>query len=914
MKSFLREVIEYADRQEEQKISDLIFILPSKRAGLFLKKELANYYKKQTLFAPNIISIEDFIAELSDLQLIDNTETLFEFYEAYLGVNMSQPKEDFETFSSWAQTLIYDFNEIDRYCIDHHSFFSYLSSIQDINHWYVQKEKTALIENYIIFWNNLYLYYQAFSEKLIQKKAGYQGLLYREAANKVEEYASNSTQKHFFVGFNALNNAEQQIFQVLLEKEKAEVFWDVDKIFIEDKNHDASLFVRDYLKHWNHYKKQPFKPTETQFALAKKIDIIGVPKNIGQAKYVGEILTLVPKDKLENTAVVLADEKLLLPMLNSFPKSVDAVNITMGLSLKDVPMAAFFELLFKLHKLPNEQGIYYKAILEVLNTQIATRILGELAQYIANEITKDNLIYISAAHLFSFTKNKQELNRLKLLFESWSNATIALERCHKIVYVLKECLDKEKHVLELEYAFRFHTVFNNLERLNTKFKYIESLSSLYRLYQEIITVDTLDFKGEPLRGLQLMGMLESRCLDFETVIITSVNEGILPAGKSANSFIPYDLKRTYKLPTYKEKDAIYTYHFYHLLQRAKQVYLLYNTEAEGVSAGEKSRFLLQLEINKQAQHEISHKVVATPVPRIQKTSITIQKNDQVLEKLRSLMSYGLSPSAITSYIRNPIEFYYRYILGIKESEVVEETIAANTMGTVIHNTLENFYKPFVGKNLELVDIKKMYKQIDKEVTQQFKEEYSSLDIKQGKNLLIYEVSKRYVYNFLKLEEDSLKQGKTLRIVAIESDLKAQIDIPELPFPVYIKGKVDRIDELDGQLRIIDYKTGKVMQGDVEVVDWDVITTDYKYSKIIQVLAYSYMQYKEKAFEMPAEAGIISFKNLKGGFLKFGTKASKMARKKDNAITTEVLEEYLKVLKALIIEIYDHNQPFIEKEV
>ncbi len=913
MKSFLEEIVKYIDNQD-RKISELVFILPSKRAGLFLKKEIAKFYSNTTLFAPIILSIEDFIAELSQLQLINNTETLFEFYETYLQTNVDTVKENFETFSAWAQTLIYDFNEIDRYCIDHNSFFNYLADIQDINHWYLQKEKTEMIKNYISFWKNLHIYYAEFSKKLLSKKTGYQGLLYREAANKIHEYADTTQKKHVFLGFNALNNAEQLIFQVLVEKSKAEIYWDIDRYFIQDKNHDASLFLRGYKNNWKYYKDNKFDWITDNFSSNKNVNIIGVPKNIGQAKYVGEILKTIPENKIGNTAVVLADEALLLPMLNSFPENIEAINITMGLPLKEVPMAAFFELLFKLHKQPSDKGIYYKTFLEVLNTQISYRLLDGVARKITDVINQENLIYITIDRLNELVEEKKEKEILTIMFSTWKTARHGIENAHKLIYYLKDKLDKEKHLLELEYTYRFHTVFNRLEELNNTFNYIESLTALYRLYQEIITSETLDFKGEPLKGLQLMGMLESRCLDFETVILTSVNEGVLPAGKSANSFIPYDLKKAYQLPTYKEKDAIYTYHFYHLMQRAKNVYLLYNTEVEGVSAGEKSRFLLQLDVDKLPNHSLNKFIVSTPVPQVLKRQMTVEKNEQVLLKLRNLMSYGLSPSAITSYIRNPMDFYYKYALGVKESEDVEETIAANTMGTVIHNVLENFYKPYLNQYITSEALKNMFPLIDDEVKKEFKKEYSTLDIRQGKNLLIYEVSKRYIYNFLKQEEKTILKGAKLKIIAIESDLKAQIKIPELDFPVFIKGKVDRIDELDGQLRIIDYKTGKVNQGDVEVVDWDVITTDYKHSKIIQVLAYSYMQYCKNEFEAPAHAGIISFKNLKGGFLKFGTKPSPMSRKKDNGITTDVLEEYLRVLKALILEIYDKHIPFTEKEV
>ncbi|PKV48637.1 PD-(D/E)XK nuclease superfamily protein [Aquimarina sp. MAR_2010_214] len=911
MKSFLKEVILEVQGTTE-KISDLIFLVPSKRAGLFLKKELLETYPDQTLFAPIILSIEEFIVRLSGLQQIDNVQTLFEFYEAYLNTHTHLEKEDFETFSNWAQTLIYDFNEIDRYCIDHKSFFTYLSGIQDLNHWYLQKEKTELVKNYIRFWENLMDYYSNFKNKLLSKKIGYQGLLYRKASEDIKTYVNTENRTHILVGFNALNNAEQIIFQSLLEADIAQVYWDADQFFVENAYHEASLFLRTYKNQWEYYKKKPFQWIQNNFSSEKDITLIGVPKNIGQAKSIGQILTSIPKSEVEKTALVLADETLLQPLLNSLPNTIEALNITMGLPLKEVPIAAFFELLFSLHKNSSPKGFYYKLVLEILNSLPAYRILGFEVTRLINTIAKENIVYITLDKLQEKVPAKEK-KALGLLFEPWKDVTIALENCRKIILLLKNNLDKKKDELELEYVYHFYLVFNKVFTLHTSYQYLKTIGSLYTLYKDIMMSETLDFSGEPFSGLQLMGMLESRCLDFETVIITSVNEGVLPAGKSMNSFIPYDLKRAYNLPTYKEKDAIYTYHFYRLIQRAKKVYLLYNTEDEGVGGGEKSRFLLQLDIDKRPKHKLTKYVVSAKVPQLINQPLQIRKNEAILLKLKKLSAHGLSPSALTAYIRNPMDFYYKYVLGVTETEEVEETIAANTLGTVIHNTLETFYKPLEGKFLAIEDINTMRNQIDIELRGQFKQEYTKLNITQGKNLLIFEVAKQYVYNFLKAEEKLIRSGARLKILAIESNLKTKLNIPELDFPIYIKGKVDRIDELDGQVRVIDYKTGRVGRSDVVIMDWDIITDEYKYSKVIQVLAYAYMQHNENPISEAFQAGIISFKNLQEGFLKFGTKES-VRGKANYEITNAVFDDYLLQLKKLILEIFNIETPFIEKEV
>ncbi|WP_109302137.1 PD-(D/E)XK nuclease family protein [Aquimarina sp. AU474] len=911
MKSFLREVL-LEQGEDPQELSKLVFLVPSKRAGLFLKKELVQLFPNQTIFVPEIYSIEEFITKISGLRQIDNIQALFEFYETYRETHPNLEKEDFETFSNWAQTLIYDFNEIDRYCIDHKSFFAYLSGIQDLNHWYLQKEKTTLVQNYIKFWESLKDYYDAFKDKLITKKMGYQGLLYRKASEDILTYIKTETRKHILVGFNALNNAEQTIFQTLLDAGMAKAYWDGDQFFMNNRYHEASLFLRTYKEQWGYYQKQPFEWIGDNFSEKKDIQLIGVPKNVGQAKYVGEILTTIPKADIEKTALVLADESLLQPLLNTLPDSIQSINITMGLPLKEAPIAGFFELLFNLHKNSNEEGLYFKSVLKILNSLPAYRLLGVTSRDLTHIISKENIVFPSLEKLLErVTDNEKEV--LELLFKPWRNVNTALKNCGKIIQRLKDAIDKEKNALELEYVYHFHLVFNRLSTIHSSYQYLNTIKSLHILYKDLLMTETLDFSGEPFSGLQFMGMLESRCLDFETVIISSVNEGMLPAGKSMNSFIPYDLKRAYNLPTYKEKDAIYTYHFYRLIQRAKNVYVLYDTEDEGVGGGEKSRFLLQLEIDKRPNHSLTKYIVASEVPKLMNLPLQVEKNEEVLIQLKALAAHGLSPSALTSYIRNPLDFYYKYVLGIQETDQVEETIAANTLGTVIHNTLETFYKPIENAFLTLDHIKKMKNMVDGEIKAQFKQVYSELDISQGKNLLIFEVAKKYVFNFLQSEEKLIKNGSQLKIVAIENNLKALLDFPELDFPIVIKGKVDRIDELDGVLRVIDYKTGRVTRGDVVLMDWDIITDDYKYSKAIQVLLYGYMQYKGQPTVESFQAGIISFKNLQEGFLKFGTKES-IRGKANHQITDQVFDEFLKQLKKIIFEIFDIKIPFIQKEV
>ncbi len=915
MRTFIDDVIlDLIDRNHD--ISQLTFILPSKRAGTFFKHAISKHVVK-TLFSPKIESIETFIETLSDSQYTSNTELLFEFYDVYLQYTPKQHVEPFDQFSKWAQRLLQDFNEIDRYLIPPNHVFDYLSAIKNIEHqhWSLDEAPTDYIKNYLEFWKRLKVYYHELQNRLSQKKKGYQGQIYREAVNNIEQFiASHTNQKFVFVGFNALNKAEELIIQELLQQGLAYIYWDIDKTFLEHTYHDAGLFMRQHKMNWPYFKQHNFNWANNHYTKSKDINCIGCPKNISQIKLVGELLdTISAKQKnLENTAVILGDETLLLPLLNTLPKSVNAVNITMGLPLKSIPLASLFEALFNLHK-SNSKVFYYKQIVEVL-TNPFVKVLFKNNNGIVKHIQDQNKTYLTLSDLKEIAPNHTSI--LKLLFGSWQDQpNIAIHNCLTLTLKLKAFFDKDKSkdLLSLEYLYRFHQVFNTLKTLNSSFSHVRSISTLFILYRDLVSNDTLDFMGEPLKGLQIMGMLESRVLDFETVIITSVNEGILPAGKSHNSFIPFDVKLENNMPTYKEKDAVYTYHFYRLLQRAKTAYIIYNTEPDVLNGGEKSRFITQMEI--EGVHKLKSSVVSAKVPPIDTRLAQIKKTPEVIEALDLVAKKGFSPSSLTNYIRNPIDFYYDKVLGVQQYDDVEESVAFNTLGTVIHNTLEDFYKPLEGQTLNKKHLKEMRSKIVSKVTYHFDKAFKQGDITKGINLIIFNIAQRYISNFLKLESNALKEGNRIEIVAIETDEHISIDIEALNKTVTLKGKVDRVDRYNGMLRIIDYKSGRVDSNKVEIVEWSDITTDYdKYSKSFQILMYAYMMYKDNKIDLPVEAGIISFKNLNSGLLRFATKPSMGSRTKDHIITEDTLLAFEIELKKLIVEIFDAEQDFIEKEL
>ncbi|WP_413999581.1 PD-(D/E)XK nuclease family protein [Flavobacterium sp. W1B] len=915
--SFLDKIAQVLIEKYSDKLANTIVVLPNKRAKIFLVEALKKQVQNNIL-SPEIISIEDFIQDITGIRSVDPIELLFEFYEVYLSVTEKSNLQSFELFANWAKTLLQDFNEIDRYLLDPSHVLSYLKDIEDIKKWGIEVEnKTQLLENYIDFWKLLPLYYQSLYSHLLKKGIGYQGLIYREAVVNLNHFSDSIDQKQYlFAGFNALNAAEEKIIQHLIASDQAQIYWDVDQTFLNDPFHDAGLFVRRFKESWKHYKSSPFEWIVNDFSQSKNIQIIGTPKTIGQAKITGSIIENIinenPNTSLDKVAVVLGEENLLVPLLYSLPSSVGALNITMGYPSKNNPAQILIAKLFKMHtnalsRKSASYVFYYKDVLDVLTHPLVEPYAK--TSDLVNSINKNNYTFISHQKVIELNQSPTDL--FLLLFQKWEKGSIAvLQTVSSLLLTIKNNLsnDNEEEKITKAFVFAIFKVINKLISYYSRHEHIDKIETLHAIYKQVIDLAAVSFEGEPLNGLQIMGVLESRVLDFDTVIVTSMNEGKFPAGKSQNSFIPYDVKRELGLPTFKEKDAIYTYHFYHLLQRAKNIYLLYNTESEGLDAGEKSRFITQLEVEKQRNHTLKHEIYNAVLPETAYKPMVIEKSEAVMLRLKEIADVGFSPSALTSYIRNPIQFYFQKILRIREVEEVEENIALNTLGTIIHETLKALYDPFVGKFISEKDIDNCFNLIDDEVLKQFKIVYKEGEIKKGRNLLAFEVAKRNVFNFLKVEQESIKSGDAIKIIALEKTFERVLEHSSLPFPVLIKGNVDRIEERNGTIRIIDYKTGKVEKANVTLKSWKGLIEEIKNDKIIQVLAYAYM-YEKEANSKPIEAGIISFKNLKSGFLPFNFKEEKEAQL---IINEEVMTNYLEQIVLLLKEILDQAIPFEEK--
>lgn len=903
MTSFISQVIQSVLKSEVP-LAQCVFVLPGKRAGYFLKKELLTHYKKPTL-APKILSIQEFVEEIADLKIADTTPLVFELYKAYLDTPTMTPKERFDAFSSWGTTLINDFSEIDRNLIPSTEFFSYLKDIKKLEQWHVQSEKTPLIENYINFWNAIVDLYHTYSENLLQHKLAYSGLAYREAVNNLEHFEPVArTQKHYFLGFNALSKAEDALIQQLLEWGVAEVFWDSDRFFMDDTESAVSYHHRQIASQWKFYKNNPFTFINSHFETPKDIQIFGCSKNIGQVKQAAQILAQLSTEELRKTAVILADEALLLPVIHSLPPNVEQVNITMGLPLNSMPLTSFFDNWIDFHSRPDSQ-YYYKDLLKILQHPLGKILLDKSAESIVTQMIEANVSYVSWPFLLE-NSAPEEREITALLFEKkTTNPQEIIERCKKLILMAREKYRAQKSLIQLETLYKINEVFNSISSQNEQYGYIVEITTLHRVFQEITAQTKLDFVGEPHTGLQIMGLLETRLLDFENILLLSANEDILPSGKSNQSFITYDLKKQYQLPLYFEGDAVFAYHFFRLLLRAKKAFIFYNdnNENSGLITGEKSRFVLQLQHYNLPAHRIREVSVRPQFQLIRPGLQSLAKTPEMVSDLhRVAKEKGFSPSRLALYIRNPIAFYEKQLLHLDDVEEIEETVAANTMGSIIHAALETLYTPLIGEELTQDALDQQLNFVDATVRQKFRETFKSGDIDSGKNRIVLEVARYFVKAQLKQDQELAKQNRIV-IETLEKPLEKLIHLPALGFPVRLHGFADRIDWFNGQKRIIDYKTGVTEPKELKLQNLDFLITDPAFAKAFQVLCYAYM-YQQTQEPTPILTGIISFRRMSQGFMALN----------QEVVTPELLHEFEGKLIQLIEEICNPEIPFVEKEV
>lgn len=912
MSPFLEKVAEYIYHKHRQNISGLSIVLPNKRAGLFLKKQLAVKFG-QTIWSPKIYSIDEFMVELSGSVVAEPMVLLFDLYDCYKkneGDAAQKPGE----FFRWANILINDFNEIDGYCADSGKLFNYLNEIRAIELWNPSaRELSGFQKQYLDFWKSLEKLYNDFSVSLRQKKQVYQGLAYRQAVENtcgLPGQLKKIPGPVIFIGFNALTKAEEIVIRHFVLHEKAEILWDADRYYLDNKNQEAGRFLRKNLLLFapetsanNPTGTEAPDPFHWKFDILgkekKEIEIIGVSGNITQAKVAGDILASLSGSRdasskntdFLNTAVILSDETLLVPVLNSLPPEVKNVNITMGYPLKSTPFHDFWAAALHLHEnikiSAGKQLFYHKNVVRLLSHPFLnfSGDLSEIFSHLLSEIKQKNRIYITREELEEMAESsgkKEVFSQITPLFSDWkNNPSVAIETA---IYFIRFRIEQKN--IEAEFLARYLGIFYQVQSLLKKYKLIDDLRSLRLIFNQAAGSYTIPFSGEPLTGLQIMGMLETRTLDFETVILLAANEDILPSGKKQNSFIPLDIKKQFGLPVYSDRDSIFAYHFYRLIQRAGKVFLLYNNDISNSFGGgshEKSRFITQIQnelIKINPGIKITEKIHAFPPVQKNEIHLKISKNEAVIKRLDELAGKGFSPTAINTFLNCPLDFYFKYIIGLREQEEVEEIIEAASFGDFVHKALQDIYLPFTGKIVSAEDIMRRKKDSEDIVRNAFLCEYSENDISFGKNLLTLKVAEKLVRSFLNREIEFLQmlefKGETLTLLDLEKDMETSILINNKT--VKLRGKADRIDKIGQTVRIIDYKTGNVQTTDLRIESAEITAFEKPKPKALQLLMYAMICSRQKNFlqafakedsETAAPGiipGIISLKKLSKEFM------------------------------------------------
>jgi hypothetical protein len=919
-KRFLEKVAEEILERGSEELLRTVIVFPNRRPRIFLKKYLKEKAGKST-WLPEMLSIDEFMASLSDLVVQDPFHTWFELYDIHKEVEGDDHRDPAD-FLNWAPIMLNDFNDADQALADIDKLFTHLSDIKKIEHWKPGGEPlTEFEKKYLRFYEKLKDYHAGLKERLAKKSLCTKGMMYRGVAESIGERKQFPWEHFVFAGFNALTHAEKKIIKELYDRGNTLLLWDIDSYYYpsrksgDHKTEEAGAFLTENMR----YLKigEPLWVEDSLTTSSKKIEFISVPKKIAQVKLAGQFvkkwLNENSEIKPENSAIVLADESLLLPLLTSLPTEGN-YNITMGYPLRFSPVYKALDLwleILTLQEQSRHRRFHVKLLLSLLYNPVVRMSLADPKEVTDGIKTSRNL-YVDRKFVEEHfgKKNKRMFD---VLFGSEPEVTKVLESFLDFCLYLGVLLDDKEQVLGQDaFARQYPMLRQQLSALMSVLKKlfvvvennrsVISLKILQGIVSRMVGKTEINLRGEPLNGIQIMGMLETRLLDFDRVLMLSANEGNIPKTGFSDSFIPLDVKRAYGLSLPKHKTDIYAYHFFRLLQRTREAGYIYDSEPGSMGSSEKSRFLYQLELELSKVNKnltIEHyffKVDGLPQP--DQNIVTVQKDDQVMKKIERAFEKGLSASSLNRYIECPLKFYFSNVAGIKIPDELKTTIEADVFGSIVHYILEKMYKPFEGKQ---IDIKKLADEL-KNVETYFDEAlgvlYSAADVNSGKNLLLAGVIKKFVRNFVKYDIGSLEKEPRV-LVGVEKSVGTELHIDNIP-KVKITGFIDRIDKTtDGnEIRIIDYKTGSV--DDLKIKEWDNLIKDKKLAKAFQTVLYGWLYRRSEFSTSSLKMGLFSLRKISKGFIEPEFPQDELTD------FTNIFEE---MLKKLVAEIYDREKFF-----
>lgn len=857
---FLKQVAEYLYTYHRDELSEYCLVFPGRRAGVFFTAYLNELVEKPIL-APEIITINELISRLTDLQQADPVSLVLKLQEVYSKVTGHQ--ESLDEFFFWGEILLADFDDIDKYLLNADDLFRNIADLKELENQfeYLTDEQRRAIEafwgnlekvpssfnkeKFIGIWVKLAEIYHRFKVSLQQNNIAYSGMIYREVAEALPEnhLAGLSAKKYVFVGFNALNNCEKAIFTSLSKQLRAMFFWDYADFYLKDGENEAGRFLRFNLIQFPAPKG--FIP-ENQEA-NRKITLVSVPGNLTQAQAVNlpQVLKSFSLSKrFDNTAFVLADENLLVPVISSVGNNFADINITMGYPFVNTPVYGFISQLISLQRNIRRSSktavFYYKPVVALLNHQF---VVNDEVKNFVSEIHKRNKVYINSAEL----RIDSFVSRIFSAPESWPEVLDYFLEILKELALRYNPAEDEQHKLEAEYLYQAYLAIQRLKDTLITLNVPDfPVKIMFRLLDQGLRRISIPFEGEPLTGLQIMGLLETRCLDFENLVLFSANEGFLPRIAAGHSFVPYHLRKGFGMPTYEDRDAMYAYYFYRLIQRNQQTVIVYNSITEGISSSEKSRFLYQLQYD--SDFEVEEINLSFNFKGTTNEPISVASNPGYVQKLVEMYSGSkLSPSAINTWLDCKLKFYFKYLAGIKEKDELKEEIDAVLFGNLFHYAIEKLYQPFVGKIVEdhalkllAADKRKIEQTVREAVAvkyfQMAPEEASKVKFS-GQSILIAAHIQEYLVQLLNND----RKFTPFEIVALEKEYVGEYEVKsgEQTYKIRVGGVVDRIDRTADGLRIVDYKTGRNLKLDFK--EWSqLIDRNYKdrRKEIFQTMIYS----------------------------------------------------------------------------
>lgn len=873
--SFLQLLAKDIIKRYKGNFKDITIIFPNKRAGLFLGEELAKLIT-QPVWMPEIVTLSEFIEKRIGLKKTDDLTLVIKLYKAYL--KTSKVEETFDNFYFWGSMLLSDFDDVDKYLADARDLFSNLVALKEIEQRfaYLNPEQIEVIQRFwksfnpekqskeqlefLRLWDNLYDTYTTFKENLKEDELCFEGMGQRHFCEQITKY--DYPKQILFAGFNALNACEKQIFSFFRDNDSALFYWDYDIYYVANEHHEAGHYIRENLKYYpnalgiEHFNNFLYND--------KAIEYISVPSSVGQAKLIPALMEHLAEKASRHTAIVLCDERMLIPVIHSLPDDIQKINITMGYPAQNTSIAALVTMLGDLKNFRKREKksvyYYYKPVVALLNHKLIKDTCPEEIDKITNYINHENIIYIPEK---------------SLQFNDVSRAIFSSEEENMTDYLLHtlELLNNsfgqenpEAHAIEKEFIFTLYTRIQSLQNI-FKEEDITPDDKLYmQIIKKVINNTSIPFSGEPLEGIQLMGLMETRMLDFKNLIILSANEGILPKNSTTSSFIPYSLRVGFKLPTPEHQDALFAYYFYRLLQRAQYISILHSSVTQGITNGEMSRFLFQIKY--ESGLKIKERSFQNSITIQDAKPIVIEKNPEIISILDAYCSdekKPLSPSALNTYMECRLKFYFKYIAGISEMDEITEELDHRLLGNIFHECSESLYKTVPDGHITREIIENLLKNnelIHEHIRIAYQAVYNSHIsqlLESGSNDLILEVIYKYIRQMLQYD---LKICP-FDIISMEEKYRipVTIQIGEKRKQIFVGGTIDRVDKTESGIRIIDYKTGADKTDFKDLASIFDTENKTRNKAAFQTMLYCLMFESENVKELPLIPGIYSTKLL-----------------------------------------------------